>query len=101
MKGGALWIAVALALSLGACDSYSNRPQMDYPDKQSEAFKIYARNCSECHAPPLPIAHPANQWPGVIARMQEHLVQRSMAPIPLEDELVLRDYLMQHASGEE
>ena len=100
MKGNALLLVGAVALMLGACDFSSSRPQMDYPDKQSEAYKIYARNCSECHAPPLPIAHPANEWPGVIARMQEHLVQRSMAPIPVQDELVLRDYLMLHATGE-
>ncbi|PIS20376.1 MAG: hypothetical protein COW19_08305 [Zetaproteobacteria bacterium CG12_big_fil_rev_8_21_14_0_65_55_1124] len=85
---------------MAACDFSSNRPQTDYPDKQSQAFNVYASNCSECHAPPLPSAHPANEWPGVIERMQEHLVQRSMAPIAPKDRLVLRDYLMLHAAGE-
>jgi hypothetical protein len=32
--------------------------------------------------------------------MQEHLVNRSMAPIAAKDQLVLRDYLMLHAAGE-
>jgi len=99
MKRGALLVAGGVALMLVACDASSNRPQIDYPDKQSQAFDVYAHNCSGCHAPPLPAAHPASEWPNVIARMQQHLVQRSMAPIATQDELVLRDYLMLHAAG--
>ncbi|OIQ03491.1 MAG: hypothetical protein AUK36_04380 [Zetaproteobacteria bacterium CG2_30_59_37] len=87
------------ALELAACDASSNRTHTDYPDEQSEAFNVYARNCSECHAPPLPSAHPAEEWPNVIARMQQHLVHRSMAPIAVADILVLREYLETHAAG--
>jgi len=86
-----------VALALGACDFSSSRPQTDYPDQQSQGFKVYAHNCSECHAPPLPASHPAGEWPGVIARMQQHLTERSMPPISTADELVLRDYLIAHA----
>ena len=87
------------ALMLGACDFSSSMPKPHYPDEQSQAFSVYARNCSECHAPPLPTAHPANEWPGVIERMQLHLVERSMAPIKDEDKLVLRNYLVSHSVG--
>jgi len=84
---------------LGACDVSSTLPRPQYPDDQSQAFKVYEKNCSECHAPPLPTAHPANEWPGVIERMQLHLVERSMAPIDGTEKRVLRDYLVTHAAG--
>ena len=93
-------LAGLMACSIAACDSIPPKDEHEYPDKGSPAFEVYARNCSECHAPPLPSAHPANQWPGVIARMQQHLVQRSMAPISTQDLLVLRDYLVAHAPEE-
>jgi len=96
--GFALLLLCFVALATSACD-YS-RPAIGYPDQQSQAFNVYARNCSQCHAPPLPDAHPASEWPNVIARMQEHLVQRSMAPIAASDIQVLRGYLEAHAAVE-
>lgn len=90
-------LAGLMVCLVAACDSFPPKNELEYPDKGSPAFEVYARNCSECHAPPLPDAHPANQWPNVIARMQQHLVQRSMPPISTQDLLVLRDYLVAHA----
>lgn len=92
-------LAGLFALLPTACD-FSAQPSIPYPDQQSPAFEVYARNCSQCHAPPLPGAHPASQWPNVIARMQQHLVQRSMAPIAAADIAVLRAYLEAHAASE-
>jgi len=100
MRGSAVLMGGLLILFMAACDFSPPKSDVEYPDKGSQAFEVYARNCSECHAPPLPGAHPANQWPGVIARMQQHLVERSMAPIAATDQLILRDYLMLHAAGE-
>ncbi|MDQ6966368.1 MAG: hypothetical protein Q9M23_05550 [Mariprofundaceae bacterium] len=97
-KAGLMMFVCFAALLISACD-YS-RPAIGYPDQQSQAFNVYARNCSECHAPPLPDAHPAAEWPNVITRMQEHLVQRSMAPIAAADINVLRGYLETHAAKE-
>jgi len=87
------------SLFMVACDYSSSRPKIDYPDEQSQAFNVYASHCSDCHAPPLPSAHPANEWPGVIERMQLHLLERSMAPIHAADRNVLQDYLVSHAVG--
>jgi len=99
MRGSALWVAGLLMLLMASCDFSPRQSDVEYPDKGSHAFEVYAHNCSECHAPPLPSAHPANEWPGVIARMQLHLVERSMAPIDPKDMLVVRDYLVAHAAG--
>lgn len=89
-------LSFAAVLSAG-CD-YAPSQHTPYPDEQSQAFNVYARNCSECHAPPLPDAHTADAWPNVIARMQQHLVERSMAPIAAADMLLLREYLETHAA---
>lgn len=97
MKGAAVLFAGMIALLQVACDVSAVR-HTDYPDEQSDAFNVYARNCSGCHAPPLPGAHPAREWANVIARMQLHLVQRSMPPITVADMPVVREYLETHAA---
>jgi len=45
--------------------------------------------------------HTAIVWPNVIVRMQQHRLNRSMAPIPPADIEVLREYLLAHAGREE
>lgn len=97
MKIRTLIFLLFAALLPAACD-YTPSQHTPYPDEQSQGFNVYARNCSECHAPPLPDAHTADEWPNVIARMQQHLVERSMAPIAVADMLVLREYLETHAA---
>lgn len=92
-------VVLFAGLLLFGCDSVPPTTHV-YPDSKSEAFNVYARHCSECHAPPLPSAHVAARWPNVIARMQQHRLQRSMAPIPVSDMLILRDYLLAHAAKE-
>ncbi|MDQ6986746.1 MAG: hypothetical protein Q9M25_02975 [Mariprofundaceae bacterium] len=87
-------------LLLVACDASPPQISHVYPDSKSEAFNVYARHCSECHAPSLPSAHVAARWPNVIARMQQHRLQRRMPPIPAADMLILRDYLLAHAAEE-
>jgi len=99
MKIPVVFLGGLMVCSMAACDAFPPKNELEYPDKGSPAFEVYARNCSECHAPPLPSAHPADQWPGVIARMQQHLVQRSMPPIAVADILVLREYLENHAAA--
>ncbi len=91
-----------LALLVTACEAGPAKQLSEYPDSSSEAFNVYARNCSLCHAPPLPSMHTAIAWPNVIVRMQKHRLNRSMAPIATADIEVLRDYLVAHAGkGEE
>ena len=92
-----LLLALVAGHLLIACDAPPKGDGLSYPDAKSADFDLFARHCSQCHAPPQPTAHIKAEWPNVIARMQQHLVQRSMAPIPAADIVVLRRYLENHA----
>jgi hypothetical protein len=94
-------LSAIILLTLAACEAGQSTLQADYPDQQSRAFQIFARQCSQCHAPPMPTAHTAMEWPSVMARMQQHRIQRSLAPIMAQDMVVIRDYLIRHAKKDE
>ncbi len=93
-----LLIPLLAAMLLSACDAPRKGETLTYPDANSADFQVFARQCSQCHAPPQPTAHVRPEWARVIARMQQHLVQRSMAPMPAADIAVLRRYLENHAA---
>ncbi len=95
MRFSAVMLAILL---LTGCDAPPKNDALSYPDAQGADFQVYARHCSQCHAPSQPSAHTASEWPNVIARMQQHLTERSMAPIPAADMTVLRRYLQEHAA---
>ena len=85
---------------LAACESRLDTAALGYPDMDSEDFAVYSKHCKECHAPPLPSAHIAAEWPNVIERMQQHRVERSMGPIPADQVAILRAYVVKHAKAE-
>ncbi|OIO70059.1 MAG: hypothetical protein AUJ56_06280 [Zetaproteobacteria bacterium CG1_02_49_23] len=87
-------------LVLVSCDQSVNRTHIDYPEEASNDFKVYSSYCSSCHAPPLPDAHVAKEWPNVIARMQQHRVERRMDPIIAQDMQILRRYLERFAKSD-
>jgi len=88
-----------LVMSLAACDPGSSPKQVvDYPEMDSLAFKNYRALCSECHVAPRTTAHTANEWPSVIARMQQHRVERRIAPMQVADMAAVRAYLVRHAA---
>ncbi|MFQ5344671.1 MAG: hypothetical protein ACE5DZ_01775 [Mariprofundus sp.] len=87
---------------LAACDPGSSPKQnVDYPEMGSQAFQNYRAQCSECHVPPMTTTHTAAEWPSVIARMQQHRVQRRMAPMPAAAVIAVRDYLVRNAARKE
>ncbi|MDQ6982942.1 MAG: hypothetical protein Q9M08_08090 [Mariprofundus sp.] len=95
-------LAGLLAMVLAACDpGNSPRQTVDYPEMDSPAFQNYQAQCSECHVPPRTTAHTAPEWPSVIARMQQHRVQRRIAPMMAADMTVVRDYLVRNAATAE
>jgi len=98
----ALLLCVGLMLvGLVACDSGSSPKQMiDYPEMDSQAFQNYRAQCSECHVPPRTTAHTAAEWPSVIARMQQHRVQRRIPPMAVSEMLAVKDYLVRNAATE-
>ncbi len=71
-----------------------------YPEMDGERFRVFAEHCSSCHAPPKPTVHVAREWPFVIARMQQHRVQRGLGPIPAADMEKIKDYLLEYAKAE-
>ena len=67
------------------------------PEPQSEQAQLFREYCGECHVPPSPKAHTADEWPQVVARMKQHMAtQGKIAPDSgrLQD---IVDYLQRHA----
>jgi mono/diheme cytochrome c family protein len=44
-----------------------------HPGLASEAGKIFAIACSQCHSLPDPRRHTAREWPAVVERMRRHI----------------------------
>jgi len=101
MKCVALLFGIMLLSGLSACDSGNSPKQdVDYPEMDSPAFQHYRAQCSECHVPPRTTAHTAAEWPSVIARMQQHRVERRIAPMTAADMAAVRAYLVRNAAQE-
>ena len=67
------------------------------PDAQSQAAQSYRQYCGQCHAPPAPSAHTANEWPGVVARMKQHIITQGRS-MPEDDDIQgILDYLQRYA----
>jgi len=87
-----------------SCSDDSSRSEQQskqiYPDQESENFKQFARQCSNCHRPPMPNMHTAQLWLSTVNRMQRHREQRGLAKmIDTEKQQVLA-YLQSHAKQE-
>lgn|GEM_PF-5898165 len=59
----------------------------------------FRQGCGRCHLPPKPSAHRVNEWPRVIARMQQHMATQGKAPLTAEQSAEILDYLTSHALG--
>lgn len=59
----------------------------------------FRKGCGRCHLPPNPKAHGANEWPGVVARMQTHMATQGKAPLTAEQRAEILEYLTSHALG--
>ena len=90
---------LCMAVMLVACSAPPERT--DYPDMGSPLFNNYYAQCSQCHAPSLPSAHTAAEWPSVIARMQMHRIERRIPPIMAADMVRVRDYLTRYARADD
>ena len=57
--------------------------------------ELVSRFCAQCHAPPSPMQHSADQWPAVVSRM-EHYMARSAGHVPTPEQVkAIEDYLEQ------
>jgi len=101
MRFAVFTAGMTLVMSFAACDSGNSPKQVvDYPEMDSQAFQNYRAQCSECHVPPRTTTHTAAEWPSVIARMQQHRVQRRIAPMQASEMTAVRDYLVRNAAEE-
>lgn len=73
-----------------------NNPQ-DLPDPDSDGAKLLTQYCGQCHTPPAPSAHKAQEWPKVVERMNGHMVsQNKRIPDDGKTHIILQ-YLEKHA----
>lgn len=68
-------------------------------DLDSRAGQIFSTTCARCHALPDPRQHTADQWPGVIARMEQNM-RSSRLSVPDDNQIrQIQAFLEQHASS--
>ena len=95
------YIVIAVAMLLGACSQSDGQVKpVQYPEAGSQALNNFQNQCSQCHQPPRPSAHTAAEWPSVIARMQQHRIERRISPMMASEMLAVRDYLIRNAAPE-
>lgn len=92
------YVLLGLALLLAACSQSTPTQTVSYPEPGSPSLANYQNQCSQCHAPPRPTAHTSVEWPSVIARMQQHRMERRMAPMTVSKMTMIRDYLIRNAA---
>lgn len=92
-------VACLFAIGLTACELPQEGPGRDraLPEPESAGAKLVKQYCANCHAPPLPVAHTAKEWPNVIYRMQERRRSKAYKRMPDEERSELLAYLQKHA----
>jgi len=71
------------------------------PDPKSRGAKLLLQYCTQCHELPSPGLHTADDWPVVVARMQQRILQLAKKELRLNglstmDEKTLLAYLQEH-----
>lgn len=88
-----------LGLLLVACELPQGETKITLPAPESSGAKLVKKFCSDCHAPPSPLAHTAKEWPNVLYRMQERRRMNAYS-LMLDHELEqMLDYLQQFAKS--
>ena len=83
----------------GPRSGYNGNQERGSAELNSPAGKLYTQTCARCHALPNPRQHTADQWPAVVARMEQHM-QQARQPLAPEDEIrEINKFLAQHANG--
>ena len=83
----------------GPRSGYNGNQEQGSAELNSPAGKLYTQTCARCHALPNPRQHTADQWPAVVARMEQHM-QQARQPLAPEDEIrEINKFLAQHANG--
>ena len=59
--------------------------------------EFFVSRCGFCHETPSPLAHPAAEWPAVVARMHTNMAMMSVRPLSDEEAKRVVTYLQQRA----
>ena len=95
-------VAVLLAIFIGGCGKGGDSDEVVVIPKGANAsvaqgstsfipgLQETQKICSQCHALPSPTQHHPAAWPGIVARMENHMVaNRRPMPSPQEREAIL------------
>lgn len=63
----------------------------------SPSARLFAQKCSVCHQTPSPSAHTADEWQGVVARMQSNMARMDVKPLLPDQVQQITTYLQEHA----
>lgn len=91
------FLPAAVLLLLSSCGDQAPTVIQVYPDSDTPEFKVFSKHCSQCHAPPHPDVHIAAEWPAVVSRMRQHIVQRGLPTVTGADQENILRYLESHA----
>jgi len=104
MKTGTIYnrasyvVPLFLCLALAACDSHSGRsPKHAVADIHAMDVGLLKLYCAQCHAPPSPRLHQADEWSAVVMRMEHHRLDARMPPVPDAARKQLLAWLQAHA----
>ena len=97
----AFWL-LPLLTGLSACSEGDQVPSASvvYPAMDTAAYTLFSMACSQCHVPPKPGMHAANEWPMVMARMQKHRSQRGLPLLSADERDMIVSYLQEYAQVE-
>lgn len=89
-----LYLALFLVIFLVAC-SDRNEASISINSKPKS---ILDKFCADCHAPPDPAVHKADEWKNVVFRMQNHRIKRAYGELTEEEFSSVVKYLTDRAS---
>ncbi|HGX93742.1 MAG TPA: hypothetical protein ENK35_10550 [Candidatus Tenderia sp.] len=95
-----LWVGsfFALVMVLQGCGAPSaEHAKVELVDPDSPGAQLLQEYCSDCHAPPPPSTHLADEWDNVVYRMQERRRMKAYSMMDEEQLAVLMSYLKQYA----
>ena len=61
----------------------------------SRGHQLITQYCAQCHAPPSPSQHTADQWPPVVSRMENYMRQQGRG-VPTADETKAIEEYLEH-----
>lgn len=98
LSAGLVGSAVLLMSACGSNEMPQSKPT-PIPEMESAGGQLMKEHCANCHAPPQPNTHTADEWPNVIYRMSEKLRLKGYPPMSQEEIQTLVTYLQKHAKG--